>query len=372
MNRLHLAIAAVLASSVAPAAAETPGADAGAEFLGWRVSAGGSVGFGLKTKLGFRAPRSVYSGPTSPAVGSPADIASRLESGGRVGFLGGAYIDPDGGEMASPYTQNWRLPVSSLNRDTGKVTLDSVQMSDRGISGRGSDDDTAFGANIELSRTVYAHESGFGLDLAAGFSWMRRNNCFKASSSGTYADNSRYVYTPTPGSMNQAVLSSPVLSPSGGYYGAGSNTGMGPVLDWSDFGPATISQTGGTGQYSIDASGDYEEWALSLMLKPWWEMTDWWRLTGTIGAGFSRSEFDATVSATFGESGKYGSREKFHDWQCYGIGGVGTVFRLWRMDLSFDVLARFCQDDMKIHSETLSGKIEKPNVVLCVALGFDF
>lgn len=373
MKSLLLAAAAATELLILPAVAEPDCAAEQAETSGfgaWRVSAGGNFGFGLKTKLGFRTPSRFYSGPTSPALGSPADIAARLASGGSVDFLDGAFIDPSG-PVPSPNTQNWRFPVSSLDRSTGEVTLHSAQMSGS-VAGRGSDDETAFGASVELARTLYAHESGFGVDFAVGFSWMRCNNCFKASSSGMYADRSTYVYTPSPGSVNSIVLTSPFLTPNGGYYGAGSPSGMGPVLDWSDFGPDTISQTSSSGTYRMHASGDYEEWAFSFMLKPWWEVADWWRLTGTIGLGVARSEFGSTVSGVLGSSGTYTSHDTFHEWKCYGIGGVGTVFRLWRVDLSFDVLARFCNDDMSIRSESLSGRIEKPDIILSCALGFEF
>ena len=370
MNRFPIWIAAAAVLSMMPASAGwcDEGPDSG--FGAWRVSAGGNIGFGLKTKLGFKAPGRVYSGPTSPALGTPADIAARLASGGSVDFLDGTYIDPNG-DMAAPYTKNWRFPVSSLDRTTGAVTLHSAQTVD-GVDGRGSDDDAAFGASVELSRTLYAHESGFGVDFAVGFSWMRCNNCYKASSSGMHAGRSTYVYIPSPGNVNGMVLTSPFLAPNGEFYGAGSASGMGPVLDWSDLGPDTISQTLDESHYRLSASGDYEEWAFSFMFKPWWEVTDWCRLTGTIGLGAARSEFDCTVSGIFGSSGTYSSHDKFHEWKCYGIGGMGTVFRLWRVDLSFDILARFCNDDMSIRSESLSGKIEKPDVILSCALGFEF
>ena len=78
------------------------------------------------------------------------------------------------------------------------------------------------------------------------------------------------------------------------------------------------------------------------------------------------------MSGVFGDNGRYSSHKSFHDWQCYGIGGVGTEFRLWRLDVSFDVLARFCQDDMKVHSEAVSGKIERPDIILTCAVGFEF
>ena len=379
MKKLALSFAAAVASLMAQAQETAPQEQAPESlaqqsetsgFGGWRLSAGGCFGFGLKTKLGFSVPRQMYATtPTSLALGSPSDIAARLASGQRVSFLGGAYIEPTGGNQ---YTQNWRFPESSVDRSTGAVTFESTQLSAAEIAGSGSEDDFAYGASFELARTLYAHEDGFGVDLAVGFSWMRRNNCFKASSSGGYMDHSTYVYTPSHGNMNQVVLTSPYLAPENGYYGAGTTSGMGAMLDWSDFGPNTIEQTSTPGSYSISASGDYEEWDILLLLKPWWEVTDFWRLTGTVGVGVARSEFESVVSATFGNGGAYSSRKTFDEWRGYGVAGLGTVFRCWRLDISLDVLARFGQDDMTVKSEALSGKIERPDLVLCAAVGFEF
>ena len=375
MNRLLrvTAAAAVAAILSADAAEGEAGAreSAASSFCGWRVSAGGAMGFGLKTKMRFAVPGRVYLGPSSPAAGSPAAIKDALDGGQRVSFLDGAYIDPES-DMSSPYTQNWRFPEAAVDRSTGSVSLQSAQFADGGMSGCGSDTEAAFGASAELARTLYAHEDGFGVDLALGFAWMRRNNCFKAHAAGTYVDRSSYVYTPTSGSMNEAVLTSPGLSPSGGYYGAGVASGMGPVLDWSDFGPGTLSQTSSSGSYSLCGEGDYEEWDLRVMFKPWWAVTDWFLLTGTIGMGVSRGKFEYEVSGRFDATGGYSSHRTVDKWDCYGVAGGGVAFRLWQVELSCDVLARFLQDDLKVHSEAMSGRIEKPDLLVLVALGYAF
>ena len=378
MRKLTLSFVAAVASFVA-LAQETAPQDQPPEwfvkqsemsgFGGWRVSVGGSFGFGLKTKMDFAVPRQVYARPTSPALGSPSDIAARLAAGQRVSFLNGAYIEPMNGTQ---YTQNWRFPQSAVDREAGVVTLESTQLS--GASGSGSDDDFTYGVSFELARTLYAHEDGFGVDLAVGLTWMRRNDCFKARSAGRYIDNSTYVYTPSRGSGNEGVLMrSPLdLVVIDGFYGSGTTSGRGAMFDWGDFGPNTVEQTSTSGSYNISASGDYEELDILLMLKPWWEVTDFWRLTGTVGLGITRSEFESAVSATFGNGGSYSSHKTFDEWRCYGVAGLGTVLRYGRFDLSLDVLARFCQDDMKVKSEAISGKIEKPNLVLCAAVGFEF
>ena len=371
MKRL-LTIATVAAITTMMSASADVGEEESSGFSAWRVSTGARFGLGLRTKLRFGVPGNAVFAPTSPALGSPAAIGAALSSGSRVSFLDGAFIDPASGTMAAPYTQNWQIPVSALNPTTGAITLNSAQPTG-GAAGYGADDDIAFGTSIELSRTLYANGNGFGVDFAAGLSWMRRNNCFKASASGTYLGSSTYVYTPTSGSINQTVLTSGSLTQyTPGYYGSGSPTGIGPVLDVSDFNATTISQTSSSSGFSVSGSGDYEEWEISLMLKPWWKVTEWWRLTGTIGVGVTRSEFEGVVNGVLSGSGTYSAHNNYHEWNCYGIAGLGTVFRVWRLDLSFDVLARFLQDDMSIESDMFSGSIGKPDVIFCSALGFEF
>ena len=382
MKKLSFAIAVLLAAPAILAETQvgeegTPAeglvTNARSGFGKWRVSASGVLGFGLKTKLGFSVPGSYYATATSPAVGTPSEIADRLAAGERVEFLDGAFIDPSSGDYLSPYTQNWRLPVSQLNGLTGAMTFNSTQLNANGISGHGSDDACAYGASVELSRTLYAHEDGYGVDLAIAFSMMRRNKCFRAKSSGTYMGNSSYVYTPSSGSTNEEILKSGHLQDNDGYYGLGQPDGFGPVLDWSDFGAGSMTYDSSAAPYSIRASGDYEEMEFAFMLRPWWEITDYWRLTGTIGLGVTRSEFDYAVNASFGDGGRYSAHRTYDEWNCYGIAGLGTVVRVWKdVDVSLDFIARFCQDDMHIHNETINGTIEKPSYMVRIAVGYEF
>ena len=372
MKRMSIVLAAALscAAYAQEEAPQTAGTSPAPAFGAWRVSAGANFGFGLKTRMTRVSPTALYPVSTSPYMGSGADIASRLASGREARFLNGAYINPNG-SMASPYTQNWRVPASALDRTTGSISLESAQL-DPAVSGaRNSDDSNANGVSLELSRTLF-EKRGFGLDLAFGLSWLRADNCFRMRGGGDYLSRTGYIYTPSAGNINAMVLTSPRLAPEGGYYGAGSSDGMGTVLDWSDLGEDTISAVSERLSYKMDASGDYEEWELSFMLRPWYEVTDWFRLNATAGLGVTRSEFDYSVFYSVDGAAARSVHRSEDEWRAYGIVGVGVLMRAWMFDVSLDVLARIGQRDMDIDCEAMHGKVEKPDLFVRLAIGFEF
>ena len=363
-------IAFVAACAVAIAATEATASTAGT-FGGWRISSGGKFGFGLKTRLNSTVPQSFYSSATSPALGSGAAIGAALMSGTRVDFINGAFIDPTS-SYAVPNTQNWQIPVSDLDTTLKTLTFYSQQISGSSVNAAGRDDDAvSYGASIELERTLFAHESGFGLDFGVSLDWMRANNCFKISGSGLYLSRTRYTYTPSSPTVNSALFSG-LLPVYGGYYGIGSPTLAGTPLNYGDFNGSTITTSSTTSGYSMDASGDYEEWEILLLLKPWYEIKPWWRVNATIGLGVTRSEFEYTVMANFGQDGVYRSRNTTAEWRCCPVAGVGTLVKVWEIDLSCDFLVRISPDSMSIRGEGISGTIEKPDCILRLAAGIDF
>ena len=371
MKKTSVILAAALTCAAYAQEEASQAEEASPSFGAWRVSVGANFGFGLKTRMSYVAPTAVYSVPTSPYMGGASEIASRLASGGEVRFLNGAYINPDGA-MPSPYTQNWRVPVSALDRATGTMTFESAQLDPGGVTAGGSDDADANGVSIELSRTLFADKRGFGLDFAFGLSWLKANNCFRMRGSGRYLSRTSYAYTPSAGSINATVLTSPYLTPAGGYYGSDGSGGMGAVLDWSDLGPNTISASTERFGYNVDASGDYEEWELSFMLRPWYEVTDWFRVNVTAGLGVTRSELDYSVLAVLDEVGPHSIHGNEDEWRAYGILGAGVLLRAWMFDVSCDVLARLGQSDMDIDGVALHGKVEKPDLFVRIAIGFEF
>ena len=365
-------------------------------FYGWRVSGGGNFAFGLKTSLGVKPGNAMTRLPSVPAAtfsSSEAEVKAKYEINGskRVTFADGGYIDPNTTWTAgADGTVNWLIPASAL---TGGKLIESVDFETRTSGGGeinsrtvfGGDDDTAYGASVQLDRTLWASEDNrWGVDAAIGLTWLKADDCFRASGVGATrnfsSETGRYV---------TEIDTSEILQNEGKTdYGNGTVDGSdptrySPVIGWGNFDTSwgtkvnqyveyVSSSSAGTGTMTLDARGDYEEWEISLLVKPWYCLTDWWRVNAAIGLGITRSEFDFAMNAAFNGEQIYSSQQTFEEWRCYGLAGLGTTFRLWRVDLSADVLARWCQDDMNIDGRDVNGSMEKPNLALRVALGIEF
>ena len=160
-----------------------------------------------------------------------------------------------------------------------------------------------------------------------------------------------------------------------GYYGDGVASGSGhPGVMWNSVGiPLSVGAvtTPHTYTSSYSASGDYQELEMMLMARPWYELTDWCRVFGELGLGVSRSQFDFTYSA-MGGTGAVRSSQDFSEWDVYGVGGGGVLFRLWRCDLSIDFLARFLKDDLDVNGRYVSGHVERADWLMRVMVGVEF
>lgn len=325
-------------------------AEGEATFGGWRLSVGGNMAFGAKARMSYA--RNAF-GVVPGGAFNPANPGTA-----RYEFDNGAYIDmSDQGGAKPGDTRNWQIPASMTRPVEGGRAFDFSNTQLGG--GSVSDDGMTLGASLELSRTLYAAENGFGLDVAFGVSWMMCNDILNGSAQAGY-DRTTSSFTPTePGYPPSADGSR-----YGGNFGTGDMYFAAPY-DWE--GPTPSS-----GTYSTHVSADYDEFELSLMLKPWYELTDWWRIYGNIGMGFGCGRFDFSMNAVLDGKTIYNLNEDECEWDFYGIAGGGTVFRLGSFDLSFDILYRFCQDDINVGNQYVNCTIEKPDLVFRLAIGYEF
>ncbi|MBQ9432110.1 MAG: hypothetical protein IJU44_11235 [Kiritimatiellae bacterium] len=97
-------------------------------------------------------------------------------------------------------------------------------------------------------------------------------------------------------------------------------------------------------------SGDYEETELTFAVKPFWDVTDWFRVRGTLGAVVSRTHFVFDVYGR-GDGADYSYRQRFDDWAVYGVGGLGGMFSHKGVCLGFDVIAHFLDDEIKLRRD---------------------
>jgi len=345
-------------------------------FGKWRIALGGAFNGVVSTSLRARnvpAPN-MYAVP----AGSTKD-----DAWGRANartYDGGGYIAAD--SLDSDFdTENWGFPVGDyqgggrfvLNNSYQEVVGSSVGVDHRDSS----DDENQFGVSFEVSRELFIKDDGehrWGIDLAAAFSYFFKRDLYSARGTVSRTDTVRDGKIQT-----EAVDSSAMYdydngwdSPVDGMYGHGNytRTCVNPAFGWSgigsphDAGGSSHSVVATTG-YS--ASGDYQELEMLFMLRPWYELTDWWRIYGEAGVGVSWGRFDTSFT---GSGLSYG--EDFDQWDCYGVAGLGTMVRRGSYDLSVDFIGRFWRDDLEVKGRHVNGTIERADWGFRVMLGYEF
>ncbi len=351
---------------------------------GWRVSAGGAMNGNMRTKVGVRPNGAWRQG--AYGGGSAAGGASRAEAqaagnaydsmnGGRVDLPNGGFIDPNS-SRTEPGTWNWYIPAGALDNG-GKMTVvnsyfeGTASESSRRVSSK--DDDCTAGFNIGLDREFW-RKGDFGVDLGLGFSYFFGHNFFRARGTAysrrESGERGDYV---TEIAFNPEVVGDEWAQNTDGSYGAGTYDGPGPVLDL-DGGDVTVSHrwanqssSSRSSSYDLRAAGDYEELEMTFAVKPFWEVTDWFRVRGTLGVAVSRTHFVFDVDGP-----GYSSRQRFDDWAVYGVGGLGGAFTWKDVSLGVDVLARFLDDDIEIRGRDVHGSVERSPWMLMVSLGYAF
>ena len=373
------AVLIALTSSLIPLLAAEEG-EGSSGFGAWRISVGGALNGGVSHSIrSSGAFRGLAVLPALPAgQGKAAAAAKHTADGtGRVTF-GDGFIDPNSEAAVPGRTWNWRLPESAAQGNSFVMEdyyVEPGAVTEYAGGHVGDSDQYEPGISVELSRTLWSDkERGWGVDLALAVSYFFGNDIYDAH--GTYGRSQSYETGKYRTEIDGAgVLDDEWVQPSGGYYGIGSATGPGPLLPTVSLtaNPMAIVTGGGTvnAASSFDASGDYRELEMFLMARPWYEITDWWRVFGEVGLAVSWSQFDFEYSA-IGAGGRLGSSEDFSEWRCYGVAGAGTVFRLWQFDLSIDFLGRFLNDDLDCNGRYCSGSIEKSDWRMRVMVGWEF
>jgi len=351
---------------------------------GWRVIGGANYNSGLKTDLAVSGARAV---PYLPSVPTPGGMtraqaessAWRVMNGQAVRFGDGGYINPDysGREELPGYTWNWHAPAGAYRNGSMMFGYDYTEVSSASVgslvnSSRDSRDMPGF--TVEIQRNL-GQWGNFGLDMGFGFNYFRRNDAFK-SSGEVYrrtdtVENGTYV---TSVGMEQGMADW-AKNPDGSY-GAGTFDGPGALMSigsgsfsFSDR-MRNISRT--THSMYLDSSADYEEIEMTITAKPYYDITEWFRVVGTLGAAVSRGQLDFDMMAMSGGQRIYSDSERFSQWDCYGVGGLGGMFHYWHMCLGFDFLARFFDRAIDVDGRSVSGTVERCPWMFRVYAGFEF
>lgn len=354
---------------------------------GWRVVGGAGCSSGLRTDLNVSGARALPGLPAfvrpAGATKSEAEAASRAGlNGQRVDLPNGGFIDPDyAGRGAFPdMTWNWRAPAGSYAGGQMNFAYDYVEASSVGSGGlvesAGTDRDLP-GFSVEIQRNL-GQWGRFGLDMGFGFACFRRKGVYRSS-----GEVYRRTDTVERGSYTSSVTMdsdwADMAQNPDGSYGAGTYDGPGPLLPLPggggssfSFGSTVNGVSSTTHSMRLDSSADYEEVELTLAAKPYCDVTDWFRVVGTFGVAVSRGQLDFDMVALSGGSRIYADAERFSQWDCYGLGGLGGMLHCWNMCLGFDFLARFLDRDIAVDGRSVSGTVERSPWTFRVYAGFEF
>lgn len=354
---------------------------------GWRVVGGANCNSGLKTYLSINGTRAISSMPVvvRPVGASKAEAeaaASAIGAGGRVDLPNGGFIDPDYAGMATlpDYTWNWHAPAGAYSSGKMNFDYDYVETTSVGagnlVDSSSSDCDVP-GFTIEIQRNI-GQWGDFGLDVGFGVSYFKKNDVFKSS-----GEVYRRVDTTENGTYTSSVEMDQTMADwaqnPDGSYGSGTYDGPGALLPLLVGGQSAFSFSSKINSISttthsmcLDSSADYEEVELTLSVKPYYDVTDWFRIVGTLGAVASRGKLDFDMMAMFGGERIYSDSESFEQWDCYGIGGLGGMFHYASMCVGFDFLARFLDREIDIDGRSVSGSVERSSWMFRVYAGFEF
>ena len=350
----------------------------------WRFSVGPAVGGNLKSSLGIRSGRLSRALDLAPY---PAYGVSREEArraGDRIGAGrvdvsddGRFYIDPEDYAGIDGESVNWRLPSDSFNGHSFSIENPYHETSYSSSTSplRDRDERGDVGLSLSLDREIWT-DGRFGVDFGLMFTWLRKDDAFKAN--GTVAtatatsESGRYV---TDIGVDEEVASDPWFANADGTYGGGSYYGPGPVLSLgNNISHSWVTDSASSRSASLYArsNGDYDEQELALLLRPWFDVTEWFRLVGTLGVGLSRAAFDFSIDGYTGGRSVYHDSQKFDSWDVYGIAGLGGMFSYDAYCLGVDFMAKFLDDDLDIDGRSVEGKISRESWTCRVYIGYEF
>ena len=342
---------------------------------GWRFSAGPQFNFGAKGRLGVKSGSVSVPPPAHSSNRAAAQAAGDAISvgSGRTDFPNGAHIDSNDAAGIAGETWNWRVPSGQVN--DGVMSFQhaySEQTTTYDVLRGGTDTDDAWsaGANFGLDRAVWKW-GDFGIDVGFNFSFFIKDKWFKGLSGG-YTRTDTYTagtYDTDVDLGNAGIFGDPWSRNPDGSFGAGSFDGPGPVLDLDDISVShgwgaerTSSSRISHGPFSI--RGDLQVYEFQLSLKPYYELTDWFMVRGTLGVGLDHRRLDVRVSGQGGDSER--------DWDCYMITGLGGMFRWNDVCLGADFLRKVFDDGMDVDTHYVHGSVDNAKWVLRLYIGYEF
>ena len=345
-----------------------------AEFVtgfvhGWRISAGGQFNFGANGRLGVD--RGAIPGPagtfrsTRAAAAAANAAACAVDGSGRQTFRDGSFVDPRDAAGVPGETWNWNAPGRTFSYADGFSERSTTYET---FGGSDKDGDFAAGASFGLDRAIWK-SGAFGVDVGFNFAFFLKDDWFRGEAGGV-----RKTTVDTEGSYrtdvdlgNADVFDDPWSMNADGTYGNGTFGGPGPVLDLSQMsvasGHSENSRTA-VSESPFSIRGDLQMYEFQLTLKPYYELTDWFRVQGTLGAGLDYRNFDVHADG-LGDGNS-------SDWDVYMVCGLGGMFHWNGFCLGCDFLVKVFNDDLDVDNRYVNGYVGTENWALRVLAGYEF
>ena len=387
----------------------------------WRISVGASVIGPVRSDVGVRhGALRRFSGFGRGLVGHAAALRSvrtrsdafaegsgEAHAGVRT-FDGGTWFDPvDSGTLNDPgYSWNWRLhdPTADDLSAHGKAYVERTAYVERHesalvVGGDRADCWSSDGAEWlpgirgELAYELYRSDDGdrpegeearpWGVDLACAFAYYFQRNLWKtggeAGSARVNGREDRGFWEWWNDSHDEAQYILDYYRESqfrDGLWGAGSFGGPGAELavdTWRFQDVPTGSSSWASGHsLRYCGSGDYREFGIELLARPWWEPCRHLRLFGTVGLEVARREFDWQMDAWGTDGSSFAERGSSDGWYVMGLLGGGLSVEWEGFVLAGEALWRFGGDDLDVRGRTVRGEIESGRWGFRLSLGYTF
>lgn len=349
-------------------------------FEKWHIGIGAAFNSKVRSCL---APRNLPMPSGFRVTAESVSEADALAKAEARQYDGGGFIATDSLNNGFD-TENWKLPSSSYQPGTGHFVMDNAyqEVSAPSVSSAHFDDSDRpwqFGVSVELARELWIHEEKeehrWGVDFAAAFSYFFARDIYRDSCLVTRRETVREGVIRTDITDTDAMFDYDAGWDSPGDddmfgYGNYNRTMINPALGFSGIGtPYSVpgSSNPFTSSSNYFASGDYQELEMLFMLRPWYEIKDWWRVFAEVGVGVSWGRFDTSVCG----AGRVFA-EDFDQWDCYGVAGLGTTFRYKSYTLTFDALGRFLRDDFEVHGRYIDGCLRRSDWGFRLMIGYEF
>lgn len=351
-----------------------------AEFVtdlskGWRLSVGPQFNFNSKANLRVKGgaipvPDSMFKS-TKDAASQIGD--SRTIGSGTTDLGNGGFINPNDAAGVPGETWNWYIPAGGLDGSRRTIADSYLEQSTtyEAFGGSSHDENYTVGANFGLDRIIWKC-GDFGVELGFNFGFFIRNDFFKGFAGGySRTDTSTEGEYLTDVNFNPDIINDPWSQNSDGSWGAGTYDGPGPILDLKN-GDVTVTHRWGAENSRSSTSlsspfsirGDLQMYEFQLALKPYYELTEWFMIRGTLGIGLDYRNFDVRVSGL--------GSETVDDWDCYMVYGLGGMFRWKGLCLGADFLGKAFDDDLDVNTQYVNGSIGNAKWGFRAYVGYEF